>query len=1201
MWKLLQFNSTKEDNKGVIAEQPFENLTPSEDGNEDGQYVKNLNWALNDDEIKNIALTGPYGSGKSSILKTFISKSQLNFLHISLATFKNKEGDEKELEKSILQQMFYRVKSSKIPFSRFKRINHTSRKLVTFYTLLLITFILSMFALLTPKGIESFYKSTYIETVISNPSFLKIISLFALIAFVGFCTFFFATSFYSIIKSNVNLSKLTFANTTLEMNNSSEEFSAFDKYIDEIIYYFEVTNYNVVIFEDLDRFNNIEIFERLRELNALINNSENIRRKITFIYAVKDDIFALEGSSLESKNRTKFFDFIIPVIPVITSSNSREVFKKKLSNSSLGDGVTSDFLNDVTIYIDDMRILKNILNEFFIYKEKLNQIDLISNNLLAMIIYKNIYPEDYANLLFNKGWVYSVFNKKQLIIKERISRLDNEINKIAKDLSNSETENLETIEELQIAYFVALGIYRQNTSYNKKVIKIDNTTIDSWDPHFFSKLKKAKNIQYNFGRGMESATIEEISTVFGKKKDYFKREHYITIKEEEKLKDLRDQLNQLRKEKEEVKALSLKDIIQMNDESYIKESIFTEEIFSKKLLVNLIRNGYIDELYSQYINYFYSGSITTEDMKFIMSVKDRESLPYRFNLTNIPSILERLNTNDFKNKVILNFDLMNFLIKHVRQYELSFQTIITQLSDESETSIDFINQYRFHIENNEVFYNNLTEHWPRMWDYLYESSALSHEALEDILGDIIKYVTLNNIEALNKNNTLTSVLSAKENILDLDLDTSQNGLSKILNVLYTLNVKFKSIQLYSEVEELFDFIYRNNLFEINEKNLLTITKSEVLSLDQLQNAEHKSLYNYIKENIIKYIKEIAQKGHIKHETQDNIIMLLNDEEIEFNLKSKIISQINIRIENIRDINEVELWDVLFNEMKIAADWSNIIAYSYEYGKIDNIIGNYLNNKENCFSLSKINLENYFEEFEEQTVFYVSESIAKNTRISEDNFLMLLPSLIPSEGYDLDEIHQARIENLIREQLLPLTQNVAESLKEKHHDLYLILLQYNFTEFVVNQDLYEINLDDANAILSNNLLSKDNKKELIDSLDVEIIQNSNLSTTSNFVNHVLVYSKTPPNEIWISLLCTDININQKIRILSEQIYTINKDTISSSLKLLGYPFSDIAVKGKAPKIDRNKFVDDLLNKLKEVDYISSLTKKAKYVRVNTKRA
>lgn len=122
---------------------------------------------------------------------------------------------------------------------------------------------------------------------------------------------------------------MTIANATLEKNSGEESSSIFDKYLDEILYFFEASKYNVVIFEDLDRFDIIDIFEKLRELNELINNSEQIDRRVVFIYAIKDDIFGDVDSDKLTKDRTKFFDFIIPVIPIINASNSGDLLKKE--------------------------------------------------------------------------------------------------------------------------------------------------------------------------------------------------------------------------------------------------------------------------------------------------------------------------------------------------------------------------------------------------------------------------------------------------------------------------------------------------------------------------------------------------------------------------------------------------------------------------------------------------------------------------------------------------------------------------------------------------------------------------------------------------------------------------------------------------------------------------------------------------------
>jgi len=146
--------------------------------NKDGKiYFDALRWALNhrkDKNIKNIALTGPYGSGKSSILQSFqktYKNRKLHFLNISLATFKEelgrKELDGKEnkgkakqkteekllrlLELSIVQQLFYREKHHVLPDSRLKKIKKFRWWDLFIKTAACFLFLISFIILIRPK------------------------------------------------------------------------------------------------------------------------------------------------------------------------------------------------------------------------------------------------------------------------------------------------------------------------------------------------------------------------------------------------------------------------------------------------------------------------------------------------------------------------------------------------------------------------------------------------------------------------------------------------------------------------------------------------------------------------------------------------------------------------------------------------------------------------------------------------------------------------------------------------------------------------------------------------------------------------------------------------------------------------------------------------------------------------------------------
>lgn len=67
-----------------------------------------------------------------------------------------------------------------------------------------------------------------------------------------------------------------------------------------------------MIFEDIDRFDDLAIFEELRKLNDLLNMAPGIVGKegnkvVSFVYAVKDSIFALNGESNEGSREVLGF------------------------------------------------------------------------------------------------------------------------------------------------------------------------------------------------------------------------------------------------------------------------------------------------------------------------------------------------------------------------------------------------------------------------------------------------------------------------------------------------------------------------------------------------------------------------------------------------------------------------------------------------------------------------------------------------------------------------------------------------------------------------------------------------------------------------------------------------------------------------------------------------------------------------------
>ena len=208
----------------------------------------------------------------------------------------------------------------------------------------------------------------------------------------------------------------------INVNMENRDFSTvsyFDNFLSDVIYLFDESDADFVIFEDLDRFNDHSIFEKLREINLMVNQRRKSAndKKLMFFYVISDEVFSEENvdhtnnsENISATEKTKFFDVIIPIIPIVNNTNSFDYLKSRL----LDDLAITDkndfeiFLCQVSIFIDDFRVLKNIVNEFKIYKEiHKDNIDIDYKQLLALIIYKTLSSSDFNDLVKSKGDLYT--------------------------------------------------------------------------------------------------------------------------------------------------------------------------------------------------------------------------------------------------------------------------------------------------------------------------------------------------------------------------------------------------------------------------------------------------------------------------------------------------------------------------------------------------------------------------------------------------------------------------------------------------------------------------------------------------------------------------------------------------------------------------------------------------------------------------
>lgn len=203
--------------------------------------------------------------------------------------------------------------------------------------------------------------------------------------------------------------------------------------------------------EDLDRFEEAEIFVNLREINSLVNDNAGIKRIVRFLYALRDDVFV-------NTDRTKFFEFIVPVIPIINASNSIDMVLEQGKRLEIDNRLDRQFLREVSRYLNDLRLIQNIFNEYAIYVDNLETDDenvLNANKLLAVLIYKNVYPRDFERLHRGEGNFAGILSRREELIAQAEAAARSEIAEIEQRVEAAEQQTPSDLKELRQIYALA--------------------------------------------------------------------------------------------------------------------------------------------------------------------------------------------------------------------------------------------------------------------------------------------------------------------------------------------------------------------------------------------------------------------------------------------------------------------------------------------------------------------------------------------------------------------------------------------------------------------------------------------------------------------------------------------------------------------------------------------------------------------------
>ncbi|MCW1876494.1 DNA-binding protein [Erwinia sp. INIA-01] len=615
------------------------------------EYFIALKYALSKKDVRNIAITGSYGAGKSTVISSFM-KYHCNhkYINVSLAGFDMTENEttvsptHQEVELSILQQILYKENREKLPDSRIDRIIDRGPHYVrgTYRSLLkviapiaAVAFIvyfkkISDFLNLPPSWIELF-KTHYITKGI-----VLIFLVFAALYFITSCA-----SRIGFFDKKLKLSKIALLSGDIEASDQ-ETPSLLNNCLDEIVYFFTKLEYKVVIFEDLDRLGTPEIFVKLREINKIINNNIVDGNPVRFVYAVRDDLF------LGADARTKFFDFILPIIPFMDSKNAFTLLKKKMSLDTYND----KYLKDISAYINDMRSLQNLINEYHVFSNIVdNSKDKIK--LLSLVFYKNIYALDYFLTDKKTGVLYSFIRdyRTRKLHRNHFDHMETKLDIIQEKIDHLNDEPMYDPrgirEDIIYRYLPKIlwdAVYFVTKNGYHNVDRLTTLSLIDNEKSFLDFLSREDNIYigYFINGGTNSLSLFDKALREQLKEEYLKRKSSLGNDKNSELSELQVKAKKIKESIKLRNALPLSELTLIIGrekfadiaQEYLKEMKSYDFVSEQQLhaLCADMRNGGLDALYlllsdglvmqdfMSYRSIFHEGSMTVNDNDFLKAV-----------------------------------------------------------------------------------------------------------------------------------------------------------------------------------------------------------------------------------------------------------------------------------------------------------------------------------------------------------------------------------------------------------------------------------------------------------------------------------------------------------------------------------------------------------------------------------------------------
>lgn len=1150
----------------------FVDLAPTDEADKAGVYSEAILFATNNAKVSNIALTGPYGSGKSSIIQSFLKRYRRPALHISLAAFvaeADSEGEKvsrQEIERSILQQMLYGADANKLPLSRFKRIQSPGVWSI-FKSLYIMLGILALWFVFNQRA-DIISGNFFVPFAFSNWLNLGIFLLAASFLWVTLHHFYVAS--FGLSLKSISLKDVEIRPAF------DDQTSILNRHLDEIIYFFQATDYDLVIIEDLDRFNNAEIFVTMREINRLVNENAGVKRTIRFLYALRDDMFI-------NTDRTKFFEFIIPVIPIINTSNSIDMVLEQGRRLELDGRLDRQFLREVSRYLNDLRLIQNIFNEYAIYVANLEtdgEVLLDANKLLAILIYKNVYPSDFEQLHRGAGNLAEILNRQDELIRTGEATYRAEIAELEKRLELAERQTPADLKELRQIYAMALI---EMLPANLVSVSQDRQTWIAL-PNLVShdeleQLIGATRLYYrNFHNQQNQVDVSKLQNEVAPQISYQQRREEIENKAaDNKNKSLR-QIRELKSKIAALRTTKLNELLRLNLESV--QDIFENFGENGELARYLVLEGHLDDTYYQYTSLFHSGRLSPNDNKFLIQIRAFVTPEPEFPIDNPQEVIAAMRYEDFGQSYILNVKLVDSLLSDQNKYSGQTKKLLEYLSSKFESCGGFFDAYYTSGRDVAGLLSKLTN----AWDSLIPTALASDNNISHVT-QLVASLPDNLLKKSARDfDELPEFVAA--NLPEILLNLPELAPERLAY----LNFEVRDLAAIKEHSEIARFMFEKGLFEITisnlefvyqsilgENDLEPIRESNFTALRATNNA---TLMKRIERGFDRYFSDVLlELEENSKEDASAILAVIQHDSFDLEDIRVFLERQTTLLPALKDVSE-RFHSMLFQLGKIEPTWLNCLTFIegnvFEAG----ILAEYLDRD----NVRKVILEHAIpsdSDSQKLRLFLFNAGSLSDSSYKE--YVKALPKSLnlPPKG-----IESTKLRILIVEGKITFTKESLDALAD-HRDLEVLFVAANIDSYLANPDNFGLD-DGFREELLRSEIDIVAKIGIVELMDLELLVNlpKRAALVGQIINNTNANISNLNGGIAKALITYSAPIATQISLFNKYQSLLTDDEVRQVLVKLPKPFSEIKTGFTTPRLKNNSDNLELVRWLDSRNIISS---------------